>query len=86
MAKKRKRKSAFVPRLLVPAAAVVSVVPACVLASCSGNTSTTTSSFGVFAVAYPAYEAGTDAPPDTPPDNFLGVFAVAYPAYEAGSG
>jgi hypothetical protein len=82
MANKRKRKSAFVPRLLIPAAAAVSVVPACVLASCGGGTNTTSGTLGVFAVAYPAYEAGTDAPPD----NFLGVFAVAYPAYEAGPG
>jgi hypothetical protein len=66
MAKKKQRRSAFVPRLLVPAAAAMSVVPVCALASCSGNVSTpgsgaqgTTSQFSVAAVAYPAYEAGT---------------------------
>jgi hypothetical protein len=97
MAKKRRRRSAFVPRLLVPAAAVVSVVPACVLASCSSNVGTQSSAsssgpFGVAAVAYPAYEAGTDAPSkDGASDAHdgghpWGVAAVAYPAYEAGPG
>jgi hypothetical protein len=33
MARKRRRRSAFVPRLIVPAT-VVGVVPACVLVSC----------------------------------------------------
>ena len=96
---KKKRRSAFVPRLLVPAAAVVSVVPACVLASCSGNVTgtgahSTSSSSGFFvaAVAYPAYEAGTggstttSTTTTTTSTSSFSVAAVAYPAYEAGAG
>lgn len=79
--KKRQRRSAFVPRLLIPAATIVSVLPACTLASCSSE-----QTFSVAAVAYPAYEAGTPDSADAPPDVFLGVAAVAYPAYEAGLG
>jgi hypothetical protein len=102
MAKKKQRRSAFVPRLLVPAAAVMSVVPACALASCSGTVSTpgtgaqgTTSQFTVAAVAYPAYEAGTGggsttssstSSSTTTSSSGFTVAAVAYPAYEAGAG
>ncbi len=65
------RKTAFVPRMLVPAA-VATAVPAIALGACSGSVSTGSagsdstsaqSSSGVFtvaAVAYPAYEAGAD--------------------------
>jgi hypothetical protein len=80
--KKKPRRSAFVPRLLIPAAAIVSVVPACTLAACSSSSQT----FSVAAVAYPAYEAGAPDGSDAAPDVFLGVAAVAYPAYEAGAG
>ena len=53
-----KRKTAFVPRLLVRTA-LMSVVPACAL-GCSDSASTgpgvtDTGIFGVAAVAYPAY-------------------------------
>ena len=63
-----KRKTAFVPRLLVRTA-LMSVVPACAL-GCSDSASTgpgvtDTGIFGVAAVAYPAYETGT---PDTKTD------------------
>jgi hypothetical protein len=80
------RRSAFVPRLAIRAA--VAVVPACAAAamSCGGRSESpaaTTDSgtdalyFTVAAVAYPAYEAGSDV--------FIGVAAVAYPAYESGA-
>jgi hypothetical protein len=86
--KKKQRKSAFVPRLLVPAAAAMSVVPAVALASCGGNVTQTGSSFSVAAVAYPAYEAGTGGSTGASGSSSSGfsVAAVAYPAYEAGTG
>ena len=80
MAKKKPRKSAFVPKLLVPAAAAVTVVPAVAVASCGGPDTQNTTWIGVAAVAYPAYEAGaggasgdasddaSDAPVDAPID------------------
>jgi hypothetical protein len=76
MAKKRKRKSAFVPRLLVPVAAAVGVVPACVLASCSGDVTTASNggSGGSVSSSSSSSSAGT-----------FSVTAVAYPAYEAGA-
>jgi hypothetical protein len=69
MAKKKHRKTAFVPRMIVPAA-LAATIPAIAVGACSGTvttgsagsdaTSTATSSgFTVAAVAYPAYEAGT---------------------------
>jgi hypothetical protein len=73
MAKKRRRKSAFVPRVLVPAAAAMSVVPAIAISSCGNGSSSTGPSvaitgYGVAAtgwgVAYPAYEAGPDGTED----------------------
>ena len=92
MAKKKRKKSAFVPRLIVPAAAAaVGVVPAVAVGipACSSDTQSTSAAFSVAAVAYPAYEAGTDDAGDDVTDaapDFFGVAAVAYPAYEAGSG
>ena len=89
MAKKKKpRKSAFVPRMLVPVAAAVSVVPAVavvssVVSSCGSETQNTTY-YGVAAVAYPAYEAGpedaSDDASDAAPD------AASDAALEAGQG
>jgi len=82
-AKKRQRRSAFVPKLLVRTA-VASVVPACAL-GCGGSTTTMTDGggddvfHGVAAVGYPAYDASKDQRSD------FGVAAVAYPAYEAGN-
>ena len=66
MAKRKPRKYAFVPRLLVRTA-IVGVVPACALGAidgCGGSTSTPSKDAGhdvfqgVAAVAYPAYESG----------------------------
>jgi hypothetical protein len=101
MAKKKQRRSAFVPRLLVPVAAAVSVVPACALAACSGNVTTVGTgaqgtTTGVF-VATTAYEAGTgggsttssstsSSSTTTTSSSGFTVAAVAYPAYEAGAG
>lgn len=111
MAVKKPRKSAFVPRMLIRTA-LVGVIPACALA-CGGSDTTgptttgtdsgsdaakDTSPFGVAAVAYPAYETGTDTRSDGPTDSKsdsnkadaskdspFGVAAVAYPAYESGT-
>jgi hypothetical protein len=106
MPAKKPRKSAFVPRMLMRTA-LVSVIPACALGCGSSDTGgpTTTSDtgtkdtgpFGVAAVAYPAYETGTDSTADSPTDGpadsnkadsgkeVFGVAAVAYPAYESGT-
>ncbi len=101
MARKRPRKYAFVPRLLLRTA-IVGVIPACAL-GCGSDDSKgppvtdagKDTIFGVAAVAYPAYETGTpdgkaDSPGDsTAPDggkDVFGVAAVAYPAYETGAG
>jgi hypothetical protein len=79
MTAKIRRKSSFVPRIVMRTA-VVAVVPACAAAvACGGETGSGADAgsdhvvLGVAAVAYPAYESGT-------PDVFYGVFA----AYEAG--
>jgi hypothetical protein len=97
MAKNKHRRSAFVPRMLLPAAAMVSVIPACALASCSGDVVTSSGTaassgfFTVAAVAYPAYEAGlggsstTSTTAASSSSGMFGVAAVAYPAYEAGT-
>ena len=90
MAKRKPRRSAFVPRLLVPAAAM-SVVPAVAVASCSSDVvQNSTYPLSVAAVAYPADGAGdadaSDSASEAAPDVFFGVAAVAYPAYEAGQG
>jgi hypothetical protein len=97
MAAKKKRRSAFVPRLLVKTA-MISVVPACAVGCGTSGTSPFVSDaasdavsdapvFGVGAVAYVGYEAGSTAeagPVDASDDVFLGVAAVAYTGFEAG--
>jgi len=78
-AKPRKRRSAFVPRLLVPAA-IVGVIPACVVAACGGNV--------VVADSTSAASSGNAANATSSSSSSTGFFvaAVAYPAYEGGAG
>jgi hypothetical protein len=84
------RRSAYVPRLVLRGAAVVSVIPACAVLACGGSEVSGPSAdsgmdavqVGVAAVAYPAYESGL---PDVRLDAPFSVAAVAYPAYESGA-
>ena len=73
--RKRSRKTAFVPRLLVRTA-IAGVVPACALVGCGGGVSTGSDGGGS--------DADTDVMADGVADVFHGVAAVAYPAYESG--
>lgn len=77
MAVKKRRKSAFVPRLLVRTA-IVGVIPACA-AGCGGSGGPT-APFG-YADAE-AKDGSGDAQPEA---GFLGVAAVAYRGYEGGA-
>jgi hypothetical protein len=86
---KTRRKSTFVPRLVMRTA-VVAVVPACAVA-CGGETNTPAADAApdhfqltVAAVGYPAYEAGGPRDAFSVADAAFGVAAVGYPAYEAG--
>jgi hypothetical protein len=94
MAAKRNRRSSFVPRLLVKTA-IVGVIPACAVGCGTSETNPFVSdaasdapAFGVGAVAYAGYEAGskTEAGPvDASDDVVFGVAAVAYMGFEAGA-
>jgi hypothetical protein len=90
MGTRKTRRSAYVPRLVLRGAAVVSVIPACAVLACGGAEAPGPSAdagadavqVGVAAVAYPAYESGV---PDARLDAPFSVAAVAYPAYESGA-
>jgi hypothetical protein len=90
MGTKKTARSAYVPRLVLRGAAVVSVIPACAILACGGaeapgpsaDAGMDTVQLGVAAVAYPAYESGV---PDAQRDAPFTVAAVAYPAYESGA-
>jgi hypothetical protein len=90
MGTRKTRRSAYVPRLFLRSAAVVSVIPACAVLACSGaevpgpsaDSGSDAVQLGVAAVAYPAYESGV---PDARSDAPFSVAAVAYPAYESGA-
>jgi len=69
-AKKRAKKSAFVPEVLVRSA-IAGVIPACALVACGGGT-------------VDVGDGGGESGGDSGSDVFRGVAAVAYPAYEAG--
>lgn len=71
--KKRAKKSAFVPDVLVRSA-IAGVIPACALLACGGS---------AVEVGDGGGESGSG---DSGSDVFRGVAAVAYPAYEAGKG